>query len=569
MGKPMNIARIGRMLHGSSFATLCASVAMLVLTPFTGLAVQLSSKDSSTVALIEKFSGNEASVKLANRFMETVWQEELLDKPCRFGPDTPADSLRQQVWYWSAEWYYARQVYDVAEQYALKALPLYLHDGSAKADCLNLLGIISVRKGNFTKAASYAKRTLDIDMRIGDPDRISSSLNVLAGTYMAAGNPKQAEQYILKGLEYADKADNAGRKSILLGMASEVYHKSGNDTLALSYACRAYSLDSLLGKTQRLPVRLSQRALALMGLERYAEAEAAYRTAIAGLRETGNLHSLAIDLNQFGSLLQRLQRHDEAIECYREASEICSDMGDLYNLVHSHKGLYESYWDICPDSARVELDRFNALKDSLYSHATAETLARYAAEFDNDRLRAENEVHHTHLIIAIAVAALLLVAFILIMRMVALRHRRRLRQLIGRIEAIESAVEASSKETPTALENVHSDIHRGQYDGDSFLNRVISIVEHGLATGEYGVAQIASKMNISEQTFRRRVVEATGKSPKVFISAIQMERAARLLANKQMNICDIATACGFSDAETFSRAFKRAYGCSPSHYRDR
>ena len=70
----MNIARIGRMMKGRSFATLCASVAMLVLTPFTGLAVQLSSTDSSTVALIEKFSGNGASVELANRFMKILEQ---------------------------------------------------------------------------------------------------------------------------------------------------------------------------------------------------------------------------------------------------------------------------------------------------------------------------------------------------------------------------------------------------------------------------------------------------------------------------------------------------------------
>ncbi|MGN0211454.1 MAG: tetratricopeptide repeat protein [Muribaculaceae bacterium] len=546
------------------------SVALAVSLPTPTAVAELSSSDSSTIALIERFSGSGASVELANRFMRILEQEELLDKPFRFDADTPVDSLRQQVWYWSAEWYYARQDYDAAERYATKALPLYSHDSGEKADCLNLLGIVNVRKGNFAKAVAFTKQTLAIDMRIGDPDRISSSLNVLAGTYMAAGNPTEAEKYILKGIEYADKADNAARKAILLGMASEVYHKLGDDSIALSYADSAYELDSVMGKTRRLPVRLSQRAVALMGIGRYAEAEAAYRTAIAGLRESGNMHSLAIDLNQLGMLLHRLNRSAEAIECHREAAAIFDRFGDLYNLVHSHKGLYESYWDICPDSARIELGRFNALKDSLYSQATAEALARYSAEFDNYRLRAESDRNYTYLVIAVVAAALLLVAFILTMRIVTRRHRRRLQDIIGRIEAIERAASCGAEpdEEPAADDRTSSLAVSDLPADDKFLNRVISAVEEGLATGEYGVARIASKLNISEQTFRRRVVEATGKSPKVFISAIQMERAARLLGgDRRTPINDIASACGFNDAETFSRAFKRAYGCSPSHYR--
>ena len=565
MGKPKNnkITRVLRFLQK-------VSVALAVSLPTPTAVAELSSSDSSTIALIERFSGSGASVELANRFMRILEQEELLDEPFRFDADTPVDSLRQQVWYWSAEWYYARQDYDAAERYATKALPLYSHDSGEKADCLNLLGIVNVRKGNFAKAVAFTKQTLAIDMRIGDPDRISSSLNVLAGTYMAAGNPTEAEKYILKGIEYADKADNAARKAILLGMASEVYHKLGDDSIALSYADSAYELDSVMGKTRRLPVRLSQRAVALMGIGRYAEAEAAYRTAIAGLRESGNMHSLAIDLNQLGMLLHRLNRSAEAIECHREAAAIFDRLGDLYNLVHSHKGLYESYWDICPDSARIELGRFNALKDSLYSQATAEALARYSAEFDNYRLRAESDRNYAYLVIAVVAAVLLLVAFILTMRIVTRRHRRRLQDIIGRIEAIERAAscEAEPDEEPAADDRTSSLAVSDLPADDKFLNRVIAAVEEGLATGEYGVARIASKLNISEQTFRRRVVEATGKSPKVFISAIQMERAARLLGgDRRTPINDIASACGFNDAETFSRAFKRAYGCSPSHYR--
>ncbi len=495
------------------------------------------------------------TVELVNRLMQAMEEDDPTEESLRFAPGTPTDSLLQQVRYWAAEWHYARQHYDLAEQYALGAVPLFAHDSNAKGDCLNLLGIIMVRKGNFSRAATYCTRALEIYMKGGDPDRISSTLNALAGTYMAAGTPRRAEEYILRGLDYADRANNSARKAVLLGMASEVYHKLDHDSLALDYANRAYALDSLHGRTQRLPVRLSQRAVALLGLQRLAEAEEAYRTAIGVLRENGNRHSLAIDLNQLGTLLVEQGRSAEAIELFREAAQIFAGMGDLYNLVNSHRGLYEAYWDIDRDSARVELDRFNTLKDSLYSHATAESLARYTAEFDNLQLRAENRQHRTRFAIAIVAGVLLIVAFALTIRMVSRRHRSHIQELIARIEAIEqSKPKTSAPETSLAA--------------DSFLAIVIEEVECGLATGEYGVAQIAQRLNMSEQTFRRRVTEATGKSPKLFISALQMERAAHLLTtNRQMHISEVAAQCGFGDAETFSRAFKRVYGCAPTHYR--
>ena len=534
--------------------------------PFAAAAVERPD-DAATEKLIEKFSSSAADVASANRFMKILEKDELLEEPFSFGADTPADSLRQQVWYWAAEWYYERQQYERAGDYARKALPLFSYNGTAKADCLNLLAIISVRLSDFTKAATYAKQCLAIDMKTGDVDRISSSLNTLAGTYMAAGSPEQAEKYILQGLEYAEKADNASRKAILLGMASEVYYKTGDFGKSLDYANRAYSLDSLTGNARRLPVRLSQRAAALAGLDRTADAESTYRSAIAALREVGNVHSLAIDLNQLGQLLLKQQRSEEAIACFSEAASIFGRMGDLYNLVHSHKGLYESYWDSNRDSAKVELERFNMLKDSLYSQATAETLARYTAEFDNERLRSENDDlqrrHRNNTILWIILAIMVVVVPMSMVRLVSRRHRKQIQALIERIESLEEERRAEAK--PKDVNVV--DPSEVKPTCDDFITCVVAEVERGLSCGEYGVAQIAAKMNISEQTFRRRVSESTGKSPKIFISAIQMSRAAKLLTdNRRMSVGDVASACGFGDAETFSRAFKRTYGCSPSRY---
>ena len=164
------------------------------------------------------------TVDAANQFFALLDREQFTEEKIQFSSKVPADSVRQQVWYWASEWFYDQQDYNQGKDYGLKALKFYHGDSESKADCLNLLGCIYVRLGDFQNAATYAKQCLNIDMASGDHDRISSSMNTLAGIYMAAHQADEAEKLIVQAIEHADLAQNPARKAVLLGMASEIYH---------------------------------------------------------------------------------------------------------------------------------------------------------------------------------------------------------------------------------------------------------------------------------------------------------------------------------------------------------
>lgn len=524
--------------------------------------------------LLEKF-GKTQNVTVTNQFFEQLGKEGFLDEQVHMAEGTPVDSLRQQVWYWAAEWYYDQQAYKQAEQYALKALPLYHPANDSKADCLNLLGLIYVRMGDIQQAANYAKQCLEIDMKSGDDDRISSSMNTVAGIYMAGYQAKEAEQYILGALEHAEKVDNPARKAVILGMASEIYHTLGDDQKALPYAEQAYQIDSVLGRKPQAAIRLSQKGSALLGLHRYQEAEVIFRQIIPSLKEIGDYHSMAIALNRLGMSLLCQQRQREAIPYYKKAAELFSKMGDLYNEIHSHRGLYESYWKLDPDSAKIELNYFDLLKDSLYTHATADALSRYNAEFGNDQLTQENhEVRSAYQrIIIIAIVAILLLSFIAwwFVRRAHQKEQQHVAELMHEIELLKAGMEEHRSEadiepaevTPGDGVVMTSDADR------QFLMRVIEVVNEGFSTHELGVEVIASKLNMSVQTFRRRLMSATGETPKAFISAIQMEKAGKMLTElTDMPIVDVAFKCGFDEASSFTHTFKRVYGITPTQYRE-
>lgn len=520
---------------------------------------------------LAKFN-NQPTATLANQFFNTLLLAEFIDESTNFTASASTDSLQQQVWFWAAEWLYDQGKFKEAEKYALDALPKYHPSNPEKADCLNTLGCIYVRLSDFKQAANYARQSVEIELKGGDHDRISSSMNTLAGIYMAGYQAKEAEQIILQALDHANQVDNPGRKAIILGMASEIYHTLGDDQKALPYAEEAIKIEQQLGRKPKLTIRLSQKGSALLGLHRYQEAEELYRQILPDFKEMGDYHSYAIALNRLGMSLLCQKHPAEAIPYYKEAATLFSKMGDLYNELHSHRGLYESYWSINPDSAKIELDYFDLLKDSLYTHATADALARYNAEFGNDQLSQENKevrsAHRLTIIIAIIVLLLVVVGAWLVVRRVREREKQRIEVLMREIELLRKSAETQTTEAGESAEAEEAEPQVSNEDRQ-FLMQVIEYVNEGFATRQWSVEVIAQKMNMSVQTFRRRLMAAAGESPKAFISAIQMEKAGKLLTEQpDMPIVDVAFKCGFDEASSFAHTFKRIYGQTPSQYRE-
>ena len=511
----------------------------------------------------------------ANKLFVLLHDEEFTDSLLRFDDNTPAETLKAQVNYWTAEYLYAQQQYKRAADYGEKALPL-LKDKEGESDCLNLLAVIFIRLTDYNSAAKYAKQCYALDEKSGDPDMMSSSLNTLAAIYMGANQPKEAEKYILKALEAVEKAANPSRKAVLLGMASEIYHAIGDDKKSLPYAEESYQLEKQLGHADKAVLRLSQKASALIGLHDYKQAEQILRSAIPQLRAMGDQHSLAIADNKMGMALLCQKREAEAVPFYREAAQILQKMGDMANEMHARRGLYESLWNTQPDSAKMELNRFNDLKDSLYTNASAESLARYSAEFDNDWLQKEREAERSakHRIAGIAIGVILLLTLLAaaIWWVMSRRHKRQAKineQLTANIGELREKYRQLSIEYNQAMAEQRAHEQTGQLnDADrEFLDKTINHINNMMLNGQVDADSVAKAMGMSLYQFRQRLTSVTGEKPQDFITTMRMKRAQHLLDHHpELNIAEIAVLCAYNDTPNFTRAFKKFYGKTPTQY---
>ena len=464
---------------------------------------------------------------------------------------------------------YLSQDYATALKQGTQALQL-CEGTDMEADCLNLLAMICFRLSDYEQAIGYAQRCYKLDAQTGDADVMSSSLNTLAGICIGANQPKEAEKYILQALELGKQVDNPARMAVLRGTASEVYHALGNDQEALKHIDAACDIEQKLGRQDKLAVRQTQKASVLVGLHRYAEAEEILRQAIPVLKETGDYHSLGIADNKMGMAILQQGRNKEAVPYYEEAAYIFVQMGDLTNEMHAQRGLYESLWKSDPDSAKVHLERFDLLKDSLYSNATAEMMARYNAEFGLDQLKRENELqqeeqasHRRHMryIIIGVVLLLLLVAGILWWM-----HR----QFVKREKTLQEFFASQDEERGTRNEEREARSEEGMLTATDrqFLDKLNGFIQNHLQDGGLSIESLASEMCITRGQLNRRVKTITGATTQQYVLRLRLEQAMQLLQTSELTISEIGYRCGFEDATSFSRAFKRTFGQPPTQYRN-
>jgi transcriptional regulator GlxA family with amidase domain len=81
------------------------------------------------------------------------------------------------------------------------------------------------------------------------------------------------------------------------------------------------------------------------------------------------------------------------------------------------------------------------------------------------------------------------------------------------------------------------------------------------------VAALAARAGLSERTFHRRFVAATGETPARFIEAARLD-AARLLLSRGASLKTVASRVGLAPAARFSEAFERRFGVTPRLFRE-
>jgi AraC-like DNA-binding protein len=82
-----------------------------------------------------------------------------------------------------------------------------------------------------------------------------------------------------------------------------------------------------------------------------------------------------------------------------------------------------------------------------------------------------------------------------------------------------------------------------------------------------GLEDVAREAGLSPFHFLRSFSKVLGVTPHQYLVRSRLRRAAKLLANENMPVTDVALDVGFADLSNFVRTFRRAAGVSPRSFR--
>lgn len=81
------------------------------------------------------------------------------------------------------------------------------------------------------------------------------------------------------------------------------------------------------------------------------------------------------------------------------------------------------------------------------------------------------------------------------------------------------------------------------------------------------VSSLAAKSGLSERTFHRRFVAATGETPARYIETVRLD-AARILLSQGLSLKEIATRVGLAPTSRLTQVFQKRFGVTPRLFRE-
>jgi AraC-like DNA-binding protein len=102
--------------------------------------------------------------------------------------------------------------------------------------------------------------------------------------------------------------------------------------------------------------------------------------------------------------------------------------------------------------------------------------------------------------------------------------------------------------------------------GDRVVGPVLRAMHEG-PSKPWTLASLAAEAGFSRTVVAKRFTELLGEPPLTYLTEWRMALAADMLAESRATVAEVAERVGYADAFSFSAAFKRVRGVSPSGYR--
>lgn len=101
---------------------------------------------------------------------------------------------------------------------------------------------------------------------------------------------------------------------------------------------------------------------------------------------------------------------------------------------------------------------------------------------------------------------------------------------------------------------------------ERMLDKLSKLMEEHIDDSEFNVNKMCEAVELSHMQFIRKIKQLTGKKPVELLKSFRLTRAKNLLIQRKLTISEVAYMVGYDLPNSFSRAFKKEFGISPTEF---
>lgn len=222
-------------------------------------------------------------------------------------------------------------------QQAIEAAEI-LEDHKQKTGCMNNLGIILHRMGNYDEACKLHQQNIEIQKELGYKDGISRSLHQMGILAQARCDYDKARQFYLESLKIKQELGDKSGMSASLHELGRLAQAKGDYDEARQFFQHSQEILQVLGDKRNLSISLLHLGMLAQAIGEYENARQFYQQALKMAQELGDKIGLSKSLHQLAIIAHATGQRDSASNLYKQSMKIAQELGvksDVQSSLHN------------------------------------------------------------------------------------------------------------------------------------------------------------------------------------------------------------------------------------------